>query len=760
MPVGRCECQFEDRSEAMGRRKASRATKDAPSSAVPIHVSPLAPLASAPHWFPLVLMVGVACAGLLVYLNSMSGVFLFDDTPNIERNTQIRQLWPSVYLSHPGPRSLGMYTFAINYAVHGLRVWGYHAVNLVVHLSAGLLLFGIARRTLRRDNLAGRYGEAADGIAFAVALLWVVHPLQTQAVTYIVQRLESLMGLCYLGSLYCFVRAVDSHRPSPWFAGSVLCVGFGAGVKEIIVTAPLVILWYDRAFVSASWRQLARRRWGYYLAYILTASPFVPRLISWAFFASSGSMVGVGSEAPGVWEYLRSQPGVLAHYLRLCLFPTGQCLDYEWPVASGVWQIVPPGLVILGLLGLTIWCIFRHKEWSFLGGWFFLILAPTSSIVPLIDLAYEHRMYLPSIAVVTAVVVGSYELLHVLASGRKDRQMHVLCTIAVLVPATALGCLTVSRNRLYQSEAAIWQDAVEKAPNNWRAHFNLSTSLKKTDYARREQHLRRSLELAPDWSPAWTNLGILLQETNRLDESLECFDKAAELTPNIPDIYIDAGRTWCLLGQPDRALKCLNTALGLNPNLALANSNLGCTLTEIGKPREAIPYLQKAIEVAPGFVDAYVNLGKAYAQLDEGQHALEYFEKALRLNPQSSIVHYNVAGVLRASQPVLAMRHYIAALRIDPEFSEAHNNLAVLYETTQPDRAAYHYRMAIETNRKNSQAYLNLGSLLERLGKNSDAFDCYSAALRADPECSVARNAVERMSRQKPRIETSEKKFP
>lgn len=693
----------------------------------------------------MVLAGAIVCAGLVVYSNSLSGVFIFDDTRNIERNVLIRQLWPSVYFTSPGPRSLGMYTFAVNYAVHGLDVWGYHAVNLAIHLSAGLLLFGIVRRTLRRDNLASRYGEAADGIAFAVALLWVVHPLQTQAVTYVVQRLESLMGLCYLGTLYCLVRAVDSRRSWPWYAASVLCVGLGAGVKEVIVTAPIIMLWYDRAFVSTSWRQLIYRRWGYYLAYVLAAFPFVPRLVHWTFFASSRSMVGVGSEAPGVWEYLRSQPGVLLHYLRLCVWPTGQCLDYEWPVANSFWQIVPPGLLILGLLGLTIWCIFRHKEWSFLGGWFFLILAPTSSIVPLIDLAYEHRMYLPSIAVITGLVIGGYEALKALTKRREDGPLPAAYLIALLVAAATLGSLTISRNQLYHNEAAIWQDAVEKAPNNWRAHFNLSTSLEATNYAQREEHLRKSIVLDPDYSPAWTNLGILLKDTNRLKESLECFDRAAELTPDDPDVCANAGPTWILLGEHDRAIECYEKALKLAPNHALANGNLGGVLLDSGKYEAAIPPLQKALEAAPEFRDARNNLGKAYAHLGEPKRAIECFQKIISQNPRDYEAHYNMARILGASRPDLAVQHYLAALRLNPGLSQAHNNLAVFLERDQPDRALHHYQMAIATEPENLQAYLNLADLLERLGRQRDALDSLHAALRVDPNCRKARDAIARL---------------
>ena len=706
----------------MSRRKSSRESKRP-------HTSPDQPIGpnsssvfSIGVTYPLVAAACILLAGLLAYSNSMSGVFIFDDAIQIENNVYVRQLWPSVYFSHPGPRSLGMYTFAINYVLHGLDVWGYHAVNLAIHLTAALLLFGIVRRTLRRDGLVQRYGDVANGIALAVALLWVVHPLQTQAVTYIVQRLESLMGLFYLGSLYCLIRAVESSRSVPWYVASVLCVGVGAGIKEVIVTAPFIMLWYDRAFVSSSWRELLRRRWAYYLAYLLAALPFLPRILRLAFHSSAGAMIGVGSDAPGVWEYLRSQPGVILHYLRLCICPIGQCLDYEWPVATGFWRIVPPGLAILGLLGLTIWCVFRHKEWSFLGGWFFLILAPTSSFVPFIDLAYEHRMYLPSIAVIAALAIGGYELIQTLASRYRNAQQTVLwSSVFLLLLTVVLGSLTLARNRLYHSEAAIWQDAVQKSPNNWRAHFNLSTSLPHTDYARREKHLRMSIELAPQYSsPAWVNLGILLKDTRRLSESLEAFERATELSPDDPNVYANEGPTWVALGQVDRAMECYEKALALEPTHALANGNLGYALIEMGRYDDAILRLQQAIRAAPGFRDARNNLGKAYAHVGDTSRAVDCFEEILKRNSTDYEAHYNLAGVLGPSEPDRAVRHYRAALQINPGFSEAHNNLAVFLEEVEPDQAFRHYRMAIEADPENAQARANLGEFMERFGEQNE----------------------------------------
>src|ERR1022692_1539631 len=200
----------------------------------------------------------VVAAGLLAYHNSFTGPFIFDDFYSIEDNPTIHHLWPIWQTLSPprigAPtvegRPLVNLSLAINYALGGYRLWGYHALNLTIHILAALTLFGIVRRTLLQPRLQERFGAAADGLALAVAVLWMVHPLQTESVTYIIQRAESLMGLFYLLTLYCFLRAAGAGGPGRfwWLAASVFACLLGMATKEVMVSAPLVVLLYDRTF--------------------------------------------------------------------------------------------------------------------------------------------------------------------------------------------------------------------------------------------------------------------------------------------------------------------------------------------------------------------------------------------------------------------------------------------------------------------------------------------------------------------------------
>jgi tetratricopeptide (TPR) repeat protein len=387
-----------------------------------------------------------------------------------------------------------------------------------------------------------RFGRASVPLALAVALLWAVHPLQTESVTYVTQRYESMMGLFYLvavyGAIRCScsplptgegqgVRAGDSAHPYLWGTVTVVATLLSLGCKEVAVSLPIVILLSDRVLLSKSFSEIGRRRWGLYLALLPVWAAFAllqfgaaPR--PWAGYALRVSW----------WQYARSQPGVILHYLRLVFWPHPLVLDYGWPPARTLGDILPGAIVVGGLLAATAYAFWKWPAWGLLGAWFFLILAPTSSVMPLAELAFEHRMYLPLTAVVTAVVLGGYVL------GR------ALVARGVVEPPTAAaigGCLVVAvsmtltyithqRNNDYQNENQLWQGAVDNNPNNYRAH---------------------------------NNLGNAFYYRGRFDEAVAQYRKATEINPSYVEAHYNLGRALLKHGRPDEAIGPFQTALRL-----------------------------------------------------------------------------------------------------------------------------------------------------------------------------------------------------
>ena len=319
-------------------------------------------------WLAAAAVVAAACAA---YGNSFSGAFVYDDFASIRDNVYIRRLWPlheamSIPKADGGEtvarRPLLSLTFALNYAVSQYDTWSYHAVNLAIHACSALLLLGIVRRTLCLASMPPTWQERSLSFALAVALIWTVHPLQTESVTYIVQRAESLMGMFYLLTLYASLRAFESRRPLFWMMSAVIACALGMAVKEVMITAPLMVLLYDGTFVSPSYWAAWRKRRRFYLALAGTSAIFIFMVVVVGGAGASDDFV-----KRNPLTYALTQPGVLLYYLRLTVVPYPQALDYNWPLAKTVWAIVPPGIVVLLLLGTTAWGLWRRRWFGFLG---------------------------------------------------------------------------------------------------------------------------------------------------------------------------------------------------------------------------------------------------------------------------------------------------------------------------------------------------------------------------------------------------------
>jgi Flp pilus assembly protein TadD len=493
---------------------------------------------------------------LAAYSNSFSGVFVFDDEPAIAQNPNIRTLWPlTTAMRAPvgstlSGRPIAALSFAIDTALFDGSLAGYHAANLLVHAAAALLLFGIARRTLLTAPLRSRFGEAATPLACAIALLFAVHPLQTGAVTYIVQRVESLAGMFYLATLYSAIRAIDSPATARrrWAATSIVSCALGMGTKEVMVSAPLMVMLWDHHFAH----DRAARRWPLYLALCAT----------WIILAI---LVAGGHRSPAVgfgfaewpwWRYLMTQAGVLLHYLRLAVVPTPLVLDYDWRPATSIAQVVVPGALLLGFLMATIVGIFRRSAWAFASASFFLILAPTSSVLPIVtEIAAEHRMYLPLAGIIGLAVPGVYAL-----AGRA-------AVVAAIIVAMVFAGLTYRRNADYHDYDRIWLDTIAKRPRNARARNNYATSLlMKGRHAEAERHLRVAVEEQPSFAEAHANLGVALAGQRRLDEAAGHLRTAVRLRPDYSDAHRNLGEAYALQGRLGDALGHYMKALEYQPD--------------------------------------------------------------------------------------------------------------------------------------------------------------------------------------------------
>jgi len=584
----------------------------------------------------------ILLAGCLVYLNSLAAPFLFDDKLSILENARIRRLWPPGDILSETMRPVTEWSLAVNYALGGLHVWGYHALNLLIHLVAALLLFGIVRRTCQSGVLRERYGASADVLALVTALCWVVHPLQTQSVTYLSQRAESFAGMCALLTLYSVLRAATTSPAGRWRLLAVLACLTGMGAKPIMVTIPIVVFLYDRVFLAGSYRELLRQRWTLYagLASSWVVLAMLLTRISRVFEPTAGfAMTGI------TWkDYVLTQPGVIQHYLKLALWPHPLVLDYWWPVARTFQEIAPPLLMMVGLVGLTAWVWRRYPAAGFLGMWLLLTLAPSSSVLPIADLAAEHRMYLPLASIVALVVFGVSGLLHRLPLAAPWRS-RVACTVAV-VTVTALAIGTVRRNAQYRSEESIWRVTVAQRPDNPRAHNGLASALTRE---------------------------------RRFDDAAVQYAHALRLQPDYAQAHNDAGHALMIQGKLPEAITHLSEAVRLSPTYAQALNNLGIALSKQGHHQEANAYLRQALRLDPRNADVHYNIGNALAKQGAFDAAVSAYAQALRLKPDLAEAHNNWGNVLAIQGQVDdALTHYAAALRIQPHHAGARHNLEEL----------------------------------------------------------------------------------
>jgi tetratricopeptide (TPR) repeat protein len=648
----------------------------------------------------------IACAvlvlaGLAAYSDSFHGPFTFDDTVTVDKPTakHLRPIRPIL----AGPRPVVEVTLALNYTLGGPGVKGYHVFNLAVHLLAGLALFAVMRRTLTMPRLAGRFSEGnATALAFCTALLWTLHPLQTESVTYVIQRAESLMGLFYLLALYCLIRSASSSRPIGWAIAAVASCALGMGCKAVMVSAPLILLLYDRIFITGSFRETLRRRWGLYLALVPTL-PVLWRSIAEAFGAHAVS-AGFNLASVTPRQYAQSQPGVILHYLALAFWPTGLCLDYDWPVAEKLADILPDAIVIGALLALTVLALARRPTWGFMGAWFFLILAPSSSFMPIKDLAFEHRMYLPLAAVAAASVVAIFLAGEWLARrlGETGAERALSAGLLTLVPAISaaavLAVLTWQRNAQYQSDISLWQDTVNKRSENPRAWNNLANALINADkYDEVRRCCDEAIRLRSNFPEHYNNRGLWYAKEGQFKEAVDDYNMAIELRGNFPMAYNNRAAASIHLEQYDKAIQDCLRAVELDPEFAMAYYNLGEAYAKSGNDAGAAAAYSKAIGLKWNYAETYCKLARALQRIGRIDEALRNYDTAIAMSPKDSDIYFERANLRVAAGRVAdAIKDFDAVIRLKPDDAEAYQSRAEAHYDAKEYDAAWADAQACE----------------------------------------------------------------
>jgi Tfp pilus assembly protein PilF len=609
----------------------------------------------------LVHIVLIAALGLLAYCNTFYSPFLFDGRSEIIDNPVIKDLKNFTsdgkgYDYNPR-RFIGYLSFALNYNIGGLDVFGYHIVNLLIHIGTALLVYFLVLLTFRTPSMR----QSADSspptpvlIALFSALLFVSHPLQTQAVTYVIQRFASLATFFYLLSLVIYIKgrlAIEKHGDTEGrlvsrtsqlsYLVSLISAVCAMKTKEIAFTLPLVIVLYEFIFFKSP----AKKRLLLLLPVVLTLM-IVPISILHS-DKSLGEMLSDVSEMTKVqtpmsrWEYLVTEMRVVVTYMRLIFLPVNQNLDYDYPVYHSLFtpSVFISFFFLLSVIGLGVYLLLRGMKntppspaahYRLIGFgilWFFITLSVESSIIPIEDVIFEHRLYLPLVGVFTGITTG------VLIGAKRLRIEKIVIPTLVLMTLVLSG-VTYARNTLWKDERSLWQDIVEKSPNKARPHNNLGTVyVSQGQWDRAIAEYQAALRLKPDFVLAHYNLGTAYASQGQLDRAIAEYQTAFRLKPDYAEAHYNLGNAYTSQGQLDRAIAEYQAALRLKPDYAEAHNNLGAAYASQGQLDRAVAEFQARLRLKPDSAKAHYNLGAAYASQGQRDRAIAEFQTALRLKP-------------------------------------------------------------------------------------------------------------------------------
>jgi len=658
-------------------------------------------------WFALVL---IALVTSLIYSNIYQAPFVFDDTVQIEGKNKIRDLQNYFSLRQLlSPRPLVEFTFALNYKFGKLSVFGYHLVNVIIHMVNGFLVYFLALNIFKRLSDHSQYPDFPDAsipfMSLLTALVFVSHPIQTQAVTYTVQRYASMAAMFYLVSVLLYIKGRSlqvrgnglirrseksirrgsskgkkggktnkdqlepSYSPFSFNVSICMVLSFFCGIlallcKQNSASLPGAILLTEYILFDRTWQGWKRKIVWFGSVFLLLGIFFL--YVSGLFRGDlqfgrlledvSGLMKETG--AVSRWSYLCTQFNAVAIYIRLLFIPIGQNLDYMYPFKAGFFDGYTPAafLFLIAIIGLGIWNVKKRPVISFGIFWFFITLSVESSIIPISDALFEHRLYLPMFGFVLVVIYLIFDLLS------ERRAWPVIISISIII---CLGVTTYVRNRVWQDPITLWTDVVSKNPKNHRGHNNLGFALNDQDSLNlAARHLLEALRIKPGFVLAHTNLGTVLLRQGRVEEAIDH----------------------------------LSAALLIEPFSVQAHNNLGAALANKGELEEAIRHFSEAIRINPAFTEAHNGLGNAYATQGRVTEAVKHWSKALEIDPDYASTHYNLAIVLEQRGLIReAEGHLSEAVRINPDYAEAHTNLGfILVRQGDIEGANRHFFKALQ----------------------------------------------------------------
>ena len=675
--------------------------------------------------------------GLLIYSQTFQSDFVFDDAMFILNNPDITDFKYVSLIWHVFPltRSIGFYSFALNYYFNQLAPQGYHIFNFIVHLIAVGLVWALADVLIKITKWLPQCPFRRE-IPFIVAVLFLVHPCQTQAVSYISQRFESMATVFYLGTVYCYLRArisINEMHKIILFVLSGLLAILGILTKEVAITVPAMIL-------ASEWILFpGKNNKRFYI--VLSVGGI---LLFWAFsrmlhtglsifFQTTISQSHDGDVLTPAGYFL-TQLRVFLTFLRLLVVPIHQNVDYDYPAST---SLIHPPLTLLGLcvIGFIIFLVIRLRHRAPLIAWglAWVLITFSINLAPRANVIFEHKLYLISFGFFLSTV----SLLPLLIPDRRKFILAVLCVI------TALSFATFQRNKVWKNPVTLWNDTILKSPHKVRPYVNRGYILYHQGHV--EQAIadyNKAVELDPDLAAAYNNLGWAYYNLGDLNKAFLYYSKAIEKDPRLAKAYYNRAIVYCKQGKYRQAILDFSRGIDIDPVHTDSFYNRGLAYYTEGNFDEALADYNKALEIDPNDADVYNNRGLAYYNQDKMPQALADYNKAIEKDPHLSKAYNNRALVYRSQgQYAQAISDFNKAISLDPDNAENYHHRGVTYyKLGNLNQALADFNKAIALGLAHADLFYNRGLVWDRQGYFTQALVDYSKAIEMNPRFADAYN--------------------
>jgi tetratricopeptide (TPR) repeat protein len=694
------------------------------------------------------------CAAIfLAYSNSFQCPFIFDDAHviwNYTGKTVIEALLT-------GLRPVFTATFLLNQIVSADAMWGWHFVNICFQALSALVLFGLVRRTLLLESVGGHFKDSAFTISLLSALIWALHPVHAQAVTYVTQRGETMVCLFMFLLLYCMLRAEASFRHRlRWHALAFLCCCLGLGSKEAMISALPVAVLFDRSYLSGSFKEIWRKN---KFLYTSISAIYVFSLL---FLMIKGNPLDYLDNDYGIerCSYLLTETEVILHYLKNSFCPLWLCFDYDWPIRSRFSEVVIPAVLVSFLLVLTIWAWIKYPKAAFPGIFFFLCLAPRSSLLMRPDACVDYRMCMPLAGLVILTVFVFFKIIS-FPSGKKTINGTGYGRFAGLsIPAMAiisLLFLTYAQNQLYSDPILLWMDTVARSPANDRALNYLGIELvKRNRLDEAKKYFLKSLSIRPANPMVMNNLATILKNQGELAAATSHYGKALEILSrqnmkkaivrdNYAMLLCNTAEIDLASGRDEAALGKIEKALGLSENNTDVNLIAGKYFLARGNKEKALRCFTKAQSSAVAPSAVRLQIGRLLMDANCPEESLEIFLALLAVTPLDPLLNYD-AGLasLRAGHIGDARKYFKKTLDLDPSLPMPLNDLGTIAvgEERMKDAEIF-FRRALSLVPDYPEARFNLGMILKQTCRVEEAFEEFSLCAKLRPGNPIILDQIE-----------------